>query len=48
MLYIHMSSRVDEVKQIEGRVVEIARLQHVFTEKVLEQVSGCDIDGCGH
>lgn len=26
-------------RQIEGKVVEISRLQDIFTEKVLEQVS---------
>ncbi len=30
---------VDEVRQIEGKVLEISRLQEIFTEKVLEQVS---------
>lgn len=38
-LFDHMSSLVDEVRQIEGKVVEISQLQRVFTEKVLEQVS---------
>ena len=37
-LFDHMSSLVDEVRQIEGKVVEISQLQKVFTEKVLEQV----------
>ena len=34
----HMGSIVDEVKKIESQVVEISRLQELFTEKVLEQV----------
>ena len=29
---------VDEVRQIEGKVLEISRLQEIFTEKVLVQV----------
>jgi len=33
-----MNSLVDEVRQIEGRVVEISRLQEIFSEKVLQQV----------
>lgn len=37
-LFDHMNSLVDEVRQIEGAVVEISQLQRVFTEKVLEQV----------
>ncbi|GAB5570953.1 syntaxin-18 isoform X3 [Prionailurus iriomotensis] len=32
-----MNSLFDEVRQIEGRVVEISRLQEIFTEKVLQQ-----------
>ncbi|KAL0977806.1 hypothetical protein UPYG_G00161410 [Umbra pygmaea] len=32
-----MSSLVDEVRQIEGKVVEISRLQEIFAEKVLMQ-----------
>ncbi|XP_056293529.1 syntaxin-18 [Pseudoliparis swirei] len=32
-----MNSLVDEVRQIEGKVVEISRLQEVFAEKVLQQ-----------
>ena len=39
MLFNDMSTLVDEVRQIEGKVVEISRLQEVFAEKVLEQVS---------
>ncbi|XP_060273648.1 syntaxin-18 isoform X1 [Ovis aries] len=33
-----MNSLFDEVRQIEGKVVEISRLQEIFTEKVLQQV----------
>ena len=29
---------VDEVRQIEGKVLEISRLQEIFTENVLSQV----------
>nr|XP_023405555.1 LOW QUALITY PROTEIN: syntaxin-18 [Loxodonta africana] len=32
-----MNSLFDEVRQIEGKVVEISRLQEIFTEKVLQQ-----------
>lgn len=35
-----MNSLFDEVRQIEGKVVEISRLQEIFTEKVLQQVKG--------
>ena len=31
---------VDEVRQIEGRVIEISKLQELFSQKVLQQVSG--------
>ncbi|XP_077870349.1 syntaxin-18-like isoform X2 [Saccoglossus kowalevskii] len=37
MLFNEMNSLVDEVKQIEGKVVEIAKLQEVFADKVLQQ-----------
>ena len=43
-LFDHMNSLVDEVRQIEGAVVEISQLQRVFTEKVLEQVIDNFID----
>ncbi|XP_016415128.1 syntaxin-18 isoform X1 [Sinocyclocheilus rhinocerous] len=33
-----MNSLLDEVRQIEGKVVEISRLQEIFSEKVLHQV----------
>ena len=38
-LFSEMNSMVDEVRQIEGKVLEISRLQEIFTEKVLVQVS---------
>lgn len=41
-LYDEMNSLAREVGQIEGRVVEIARLQEIFTEKVLEQEKDID------
>ncbi|XP_070614229.1 syntaxin-18 [Erythrolamprus reginae] len=37
-----MSSLFDEVRQIEGKVVEISRLQEIFTEKVLQQETEID------
>uniref|UniRef100_A0A2K5M6R7 Syntaxin-18 n=1 Tax=Cercocebus atys TaxID=9531 RepID=A0A2K5M6R7_CERAT len=37
-----MNSLFDEVRQIEGRVVEISRLQEIFTEKVLPQEAEID------
>ena len=39
-LFDQMSTMVDEVRQIEGKVLEISRLQEIFTDKVLEQVRG--------
>ncbi|KAI8479637.1 Syntaxin-18 [Branchiostoma belcheri] len=36
-LYNEMNSLVDEVRQIEGKVVEISRLQEIFADKVLQQ-----------
>nr|KAG5709351.1 hypothetical protein BaRGS_029200 [Batillaria attramentaria] len=36
-LYEEMNSMAEDVRQIEGKVVEIAKLQEIFTEKVLEQ-----------
>ncbi|KAG2465717.1 STX18 protein, partial [Polypterus senegalus] len=36
-LVSEMNSLVDEVRQIEGKVVEISRLQEIFAEKVLQQ-----------
>uniref|UniRef100_A0A8D0KPR7 Syntaxin-18 n=1 Tax=Salvator merianae TaxID=96440 RepID=A0A8D0KPR7_SALMN len=41
-----MNSLFDEVRQIEGKVVEISRLQEIFTEKVLQQE--VDIDNIHH
>ena len=44
-----MNSLVDEVRQIEGKVIEISRLQEVFADKVLQQVGmqHCvDVDWC--
>ena len=37
-LFTEMNSMVDEVRQIEGKVLEISRLQEIFTENVLSQV----------
>nr|KAF6432503.1 syntaxin 18 [Rousettus aegyptiacus] len=37
-----MNSLCDEVRQIEGKVAEISRLQDVFTEKVLQQEADID------
>ncbi|XP_075952031.1 syntaxin-18 isoform X3 [Anarhichas minor] len=42
-LVSEMNSLVDEVRQIEGKVVEISRLQEIFAEKVLQQET--EIDG---
>lgn len=41
-LFSNMSTLVDEVRQIEGRVVELSRLQEVFTERVLEQAGNIE------
>ncbi|XP_027858633.1 syntaxin-18 [Xiphophorus couchianus] len=41
-LVSEMSNLVDEVRQIEGKVVEISRLQEIFAEKVLQQESDID------
>jgi len=41
-LYEDLNSLVDEVRQIEGKVVEISRLQEVFAEKILEQEKDID------
>ena len=41
-LFSEMNSMVDEVRQIEGKVLEISRLQEIFTENVLTQVSTID------
>lgn len=37
LMYNELNSLVDEVQQIEGKVMKIAELQEIFTEKVLEQ-----------
>lgn len=41
-LFTEMISLVDEVRQIEGRVVEISQLQEIFSEKVLHQSAQID------
>ncbi|XP_077582291.1 syntaxin-18 isoform X2 [Stigmatopora nigra] len=41
-LVSEMSNLVDEVRQIEGKVVEISRLQEIFSEKVLQQETDID------
>lgn len=33
-----MNTMVDEVRQIEGKVIEISKLQELFSKNVLEQV----------
>ena len=45
-LFSEMNSMVDEVKQIEGKVLEISRLQEIFTEKVLVQVRYLPVLSC--
>ena len=34
---------VDEVRQIEGKVIEISKLQELFSDKVLQQVEQCHV-----
>ena len=41
-LYNELNSLTEEVKQIEGKVVKIAELQQIFTEKVLHQEKDID------
>ncbi|XP_040275043.1 syntaxin-18 [Bufo bufo] len=41
-LVSEMNNLCDEVRQIEGKVVEISRLQEIFTEKVLQQETEID------
>ncbi|XP_069014340.1 syntaxin-18 [Embiotoca jacksoni] len=41
-LISEMNNLVDEVRQIEGKVVEISRLQEIFAEKVLHQETEID------
>ena len=38
-MYSELNSVADEVKQIEGKVVEISQLVDVFSEKILQQVA---------
>ncbi|XP_003388945.1 PREDICTED: syntaxin-18-like [Amphimedon queenslandica] len=40
LMMSHMSSLVDEVRQIEGKVLAISKLQETFTENVLRQAEG--------
>jgi len=40
-----MSTMTNELRMIEGKVIEISKLQELFTEKVLHQVSGFVILG---
>ncbi len=39
VMFAEMSTLVDEVRQVEGKVIEISRLQEIFAEKILAQVS---------
>jgi syntaxin 18 len=41
-LYNELNSLTEEVKQIESKVVHIAELQEIFTEKVLQQEKDID------
>ncbi|XP_023655808.1 syntaxin-18 isoform X1 [Paramormyrops kingsleyae] len=41
-LVSEMSNLVDDVRKIEGKVVEISRLQEIFAEKVLQQETEID------
>ncbi|XP_015753277.1 PREDICTED: syntaxin-18-like [Acropora digitifera] len=41
-LFTEMNSLVDEVRHIEGQVVEISQLQEIFSEKVLHQSTQID------
>lgn len=38
LMFAEMSLMTSEIKQIEGKVIEISRLQEIFSEKVLDQV----------
>ncbi len=40
-LFVSMNSMSDELRMIEGKVVEISKLQELFAENVLHQVSLC-------
>ncbi|XP_064395070.1 syntaxin-18-like [Halichondria panicea] len=42
-MFAEMSTLVDEVRQIEGKVIEISKLQEIFAEKVLVQAKQLDI-----
>lgn len=42
LLYNSLNTLSDEVRQIEGKVVRIAELQEIFTEKVLQQEKDID------
>lgn len=37
-LFEHVNTMVDEVRQIEGKVIEISKLQELFSQHVLQQV----------
>jgi syntaxin 18 len=41
-LFEHVSTMVDEVRQIEGKVIEISKLQELFSQKVLVQAEQID------
>ncbi|XP_064601039.1 syntaxin-18-like [Liolophura sinensis] len=41
-IYEELNSMMNEVRQIEGKVVEISRLQEILSEKVLEQEKDVD------
>ncbi|XP_038046497.1 syntaxin-18-like [Patiria miniata] len=41
-LFNEMNCLVDEVRQIEGKVVEITKLQEIFADKVLQQEADID------
>ncbi|XP_039249102.2 syntaxin-18-like [Styela clava] len=43
LLFNDMNSMVDEVRAIEGKVVEITRLQEIFSEQVLQQEGDIEI-----
>lgn len=43
LIFNDMNSMVDEVKAIEGKVIEIARLQEIFSEQVMKQEGDIDM-----
>ena len=47
-LFEALDTMVDEVRQIEGKVIEISRLQEIFTEKVFEQASVFEQIACAY